>query len=290
MGYPLQPRLRYPYGPATRFTTVGVQPPAAGYLGPSDQLSISVLSPNTAINFNLALRFLDLAGNVQPLLTEVIAPATGTTPFILPIQVAEGFLLSATAFGATVKRGQCWVQLLVLRQKAADIQVVGDTLMQGYVSATDNVSWPGQPVGTSTDGAGFLRTFTIPDPAVGSEFLVTVPPATRWRLQSMVATLTTSAAAGFRGAILQIKDAGGFELGGFPFEDGASASSVMHATQAAFGELTEFTVSPTLYPTGPIPIPTMLGAGFTFGTLTLNLDAGDQWSSITGLAEEWVEA
>jgi len=209
MGYPLM-RRPYPYGPATRFTITGVQPPAGGYLGPADQLTVSVLSPNVDINFNIGLRFLDLTGNVQPLLTNVMAPATGATPYLLPIQVAEGFLLSATAFGSTVNRGQCWVQLLAVRQKAADAQVVGDVLLQGYVCATDIVTWPGTPAGSSLDGRGWLRQVNIPAPAAATPVTIVVPPGVRWRFQALYSLITNSAVSGF--ALMQIQDSTGAPL------------------------------------------------------------------------------
>lgn len=164
------------------FTVTGVQPPATGYLGPSDQLSISVLSPQAPYNFSVSLRYLDLKGNVQPLLVLLQGDATGVTPAVVPVQLAEGFLLSAVAFNGTTQRGQCWVQFVVLRQKATDTVVVADVLMQGYVSKTDYVAWPGTPIGSSLDGRGALLTYPGTGGGLDAPVQITVPPGVRWHV------------------------------------------------------------------------------------------------------------
>lgn len=199
------PLVAYPYGPAARFTLTGIQPPASSYLAPSDSLSLSILSPNFPVSFNLALRFLDLQGNVQPLLFEVRAPATGATPTTFAVQTSEGFLLSATASTTTVKRGCCWIQLLVLRTNAADATVIGDALLQGYVSQTDIVSYPGTQEKTSIGGRGCMREILVPAAAAGTPLTLTVPPATRWRPVSVGSVITFTTGGNF--ATLRILDA-----------------------------------------------------------------------------------
>lgn len=170
------------YGPVATFTTQGVQPPATGYLGPADQLSIQVLSPNAPFSFSVSLRYLDLKGNVQPLLVELAGDATGVTPNVTPVQLAEGFLLSAVAFNGTTQRGQCWVQFLVLRQKAAAAVVVADVLLQGYVTTVDYVAWPGTPIASALDGRGALLTYPGGGGGVDTAVTLTVPPGVRWHV------------------------------------------------------------------------------------------------------------
>jgi hypothetical protein len=195
----------YPYGPATRFTITGVQPPADGYLGPSDQLAVRVMSPNVAIDFSVGLRFLDLKGAVQPLLYPIQAPATAGADFILPIQLAEGFLLSAVAFGASVKRGQCFVQFYIARQKAASAEVVADVIFQGYITATDYVGYPVSKAESSLSGRGFISSLPAPAAAAGTPLTYVVPPGVRWSVQYCI-VIMVGAGGGERGT-LQVFDA-----------------------------------------------------------------------------------
>jgi hypothetical protein len=211
VGYPL---ARGIYGPVTRFSIVGVQPPATGYLGPSDQLSVSVLSPNATARFSLSLRYLDLQGNVQPLLVEIATPATGVTPAVTAIQLAEGFLLSAVAYNGNLQRGQCWVQFVVLRQKADATIVVADVLLQGYVSATDYVAWPGTPQLSSLDGRGALLTYPGAGGGVDTAVTITVPPGVRWHVRGCSCDIAGLAAAAQTEALLLAMDAAGNVISG----------------------------------------------------------------------------
>jgi len=244
---------------------------------------VSVLSPNAAINFNLSLRFLDLTGNVQPLLFNVQAPATGATPFVLPIQTSEGFLLSATAFGATgIQRGQCWVQFLILRQKAAATTVIGDVILQGYVSESDIVAFPGTQEKSSIEGRGYLREVIISQPPVGTPATLTVPPATRWRLLSVNTLFTVPSATGH--PLLSIVD--------------TNSKSIIDVTAFAFTSTpTTYTFAPAAGSGGdypglqwPLPIDQFLQAGFVL-TLTIepSFPGTAQIGQVQVIVEEWAE-
>lgn len=284
MGYPLKPALDYPYGPATRFTITGVQPPAVGYLGPSDQLSISVLSPNVAFSFSLALRFLDLFGNVQPLNTVVQGPATGVDPAIIPVQLAEGFLLSAVAYGASVQRGQCWVQFMVARNQTDAGQVVAEILLQGYVCATDTVAWPGTPAESSLHGAGALLTYAGAGGGAATPVTLTVPPGVRWRLKGVSFTVAFGSPPGSAMAALQLLDPAGnvVAIGGAFWETVASSNVV------CFGAASQILSIGAIIP-GGLPVDCWARAGYQIvGTMGFDLSAASL-SNLQVSVEEYIE-
>jgi len=285
VGYPLRtPAPHYPYGPATRFTISGVQPPAVGYLGPSDQLSVSVLSPNVPFNFNLALRYLDLVGNVQPLLTNLQGPATGAKPAIVPIQLAEGFLLSAVAFGTTVQRGQCWVQFMVVRQQAAAADVVAEVMLQGYVSTTDTIAWPGSPIVSSLEGPGALLTYAGGGGGLATPVTITVPPGVRWRLKGISFTVAYSPIPGQANANVQVLDAAGNVVA----IAGAFWESVEASNIVSFGAASQLLTIGGIVP-GGLPVDCWAGAGYQIvGTMGLNL-ADATLSNLQASVEEYVE-
>lgn len=289
MPYRLGGLIGYPYGPAARFNLTGVQPPATGYLGPSDQLSISVTSPNAAINFDIALRYLDLNGNVQPLLTKVMAPATGSTPFVKPIQLAEGFLLSAVAFNATVERGQCWVQFVILRQNADTTVVVADVLLQGYVAKTDYVAWPGTAIDSSIAGPGFIRQIIVPAPGVGNDVVLTVPPGTRWRLKFIQTFLTNPSDQIV--PLLQIQN-GPVTIAWLPATDEMAATD---AFQLTWLEGTSETPFNSTFSGGPLGLQAIVKAGWNLRLTDSTFpfpgppSAFAFFSDTSFIVEEWVE-
>lgn len=208
MPYPLGADLYSPYGPVATFLVKGVQPPAAQYIGPSDQLQLTVLSPNVAVNLMLGLRLLDLLGQVSPLQYAVKVPATAATPFKLVITPGESFLLSATIGQANVRRGRSYCTLLLQRGQPTGGAAVGDVLISGYPSSTDTLGFPQTPATSCTYGRGAAIVVKGVVPGLGLPAQVTVPPGTRWRFQFANVTRTDTG-GGTAPPILTVTTAGG---------------------------------------------------------------------------------
>src|SRR4051812_18481105 len=148
-----------------------------------------------------------LANAVLAIEGRLVSPAGVTMPFaerhvpssayaslsqILPI--AEGTLthLQVRATTGAALRGHVFAVVEVVRGGGSNAQPLG-TILQGYVTATQRLAWPGSPLESSIAGAGRLRSLTGTDPAAGVEISETVPAGARWRLVAVRLLLVTSA-------------------------------------------------------------------------------------------------
>lgn len=209
MPYPgLAPRN--PYGPQVTFLTHNVPPPAERYLGPSDQIILSIRVPYGVAAVTIGVRLLTLRGEVMPI-REIYVNLT--SPPLLPILKAlepiEAFLLDAIVTATGVQRGQCFCQLLAKRSAGAAQTFTGALLAQGYVSDVDALGFPQSQPESSLAPPGFIRI--VPFNGGGaSTFNFPVPPGVRWVLLAL-AVQNTSTDPGPTGIRIQLSvlDAGG---------------------------------------------------------------------------------
>lgn len=202
--------------------------------------------------------------------------------------LGRGFILNAITYaeGATPRIGQTFVQIEVIGGLGGATMALG-TLLQGYVTSTQKLAWPGSPIQSSIDGGGVIRVVTGTAPAAGAETSETVPTGARWQLLAWSASLTTSAAAGTRRPAIE-------------FDDGATdilrSNSVLTLNASQGGQF-RWTIGAWLETLigaggmgGGIPGETPLLAGHRIRTATVAMAAGDQWSAPLLLVREWLEA
>jgi hypothetical protein len=113
-----------------------------------------------------------------------------------------------------------------------------------------------------------------------------VPPAgKRWRVQSIFAILTCNATVANRSIRLDVNS------GAFWFEVQHSAfqiaSEVARYVWAPGLPQTRTGVTPTIEYLQPLPIGLEVDNVFSIGTDATNFQAGDTWTSIGLLVEEW---
>lgn len=134
---------------------------------------------------------------------------------------------------------------------------------------------------------GEKRAVTVPQPAAGADWSVSVPGGRQWRVQSLRALLTTSAAVATRTPRLSYSD--GTTIwweGGDPA--GYAASLVGRLCFIPLGSINN---------TGGQGVPTQdplpdlwLVPGTVISVTTGGLDVGDQWSGIALFVEEsWLD-
>ncbi len=123
-----------------------------------------------------------------------------------------------------------------------------------------------------------LHTAVIANPAAGAEVVITVPAGVIWEPVALDVFYTAGAGGGNRRFILQ------FTAGAIPITTGIIQDTVAATTTNAFhwaagmAEYFDFGAVNESYQ-GFIK-GLQLQAGDTFGTITTNLQVGDQWSAV----------
>lgn len=271
--------------PQITYATEGVQPPTALAVTTNDNLVIKVHNSNAAPGLRVFVRLLLPDGTISPNDFTVTPDATrAVNTFSFPLD--EGFILSAVVFStsATLLRGQCYVRLLIFRGSLTQ-QFVGHMLCEGYVTTATSIAFPVGPQEYARSGAGVMRSITGATPAAGTDIVETVPTGAVWRLSAFTARLGTDATVPSRQPILLITDGTSTLAGGGPGA-GIGASNTQTFTWTEYGQSV---AARNNWLFGNVPVMHYLSPGYTIQTTTSNLVAGDQWSLVRYLVEEWIQ-
>jgi hypothetical protein len=272
--------------PEVKFKLTDVLPPSNVYVGREDRLQITSFNSAAGFTIEVHTRLLLPSGIVVPGV-QIHVPNSNRTAKTDTFSLAEGFLLSVlvVASAGTAKRGQCYVQLGLARGDNTG-PILHQIMIQGYVGTNVNQAWPGNRLEQPTDGPGWIRAYTGTQPGVGLNASEAVPTGARWRLMTGQFTLACSAVAANRYVQIQITSAAGIVL-----RVPAQVAQTANITAVYFcgsGMPIYVPVGDTKYSV-PIPNGMFIPAGGLIGTVTLNIDAGDQWSAPILLLEEWIE-
>jgi len=127
------------------------------------------------------------------------------------------------------------------------------------------------------------RIVTTAKPAAGVDVKATVPGATKWKVWSLRASLTTSAIAANRVPHLQITDGpNGHVVTDFPAGNNQLAASTINYAAGAGVVAANFDNTLVFV----LPVDVVLLQGWTLGFATTALDAGDQWTALALLVTE----
>jgi hypothetical protein len=255
------------------------------YFQGDDRIRITGWNSLASVVLSLTGRFLHLDGRIEAF-AETLTPASNRTASTAVFQRAKGWLtdLAVIVTGATPQRGQTFVRVDVVRGMGS-VDVVLSTLMQGYVTATQRLAYPGSPIESSLAGPGAIRSITGTDPAANTEVSETVPTGARWRFLSLLVTLVTDATAATREVALTA-------------DDGTNAHCRIPATQSQAASLTRrytFTQATPLAglnqdATIPAMFPALLlAAGHRLVTVTTARQATDNFGAPQYEVEEWLE-
>jgi hypothetical protein len=253
----------------------------------ADHLRVIVLNALPGIVVNIHGRIAMPGVDSKPFDLHMV-PTSDRMATTQDFNIGGGFVTNLTVFvsGATPQMGQTFVIVQLIRSAGATAFLMG-TLLQGYVTSTQNLGWPGSPIVNSLDVSPPLRTIVGSQPAAGAQINEVVPTGARWQLASVFAVFVTSAAIANRGAYIQVNDAA------------ISRLQMPPAALQAAGINRHYLWAPNmpiLYdPAGefsqqPIPADTLLLEGQTLRTVTTLMDAADQWFAPIYVVREWMDA
>ena len=149
--------------------------------------------------------------------------------------------------------------------------------------------WPNGTVKTSGDGPGFIHVYTPGNPALGADIVFAGSVVGRARVQTFMAKLVTSAAAGNRfPQFIFAESSSGATLYQVQDPQAVPASTTITYSLAPGGTNVRGGGAP-IFETLPVPAPLYCKGAANISTLTQGIQAGDQWSAIAVSLEEWME-
>jgi hypothetical protein len=259
--------------------------PSAFYCTGEEFLRVTSFGSVTSAVLSVRSRMLDLENKIHPSADRHV-PNTDRTSASSDHPLGAGWLLGCEVFASTSspRVGQVFVLVEVMRGSGAGATVL-QTLVQGYVSDTSRLSWPGSLNRWSTEGAGVLRSVTGTDPAAGVEISETVPTNARWRVHGFTAQLVTSAVVASRETALVFDD-GANVFVRVPAGAGQTASLTRLYSSFYAAQRNTLLIDTTIN----FPLPRLdLQGGHRLRTITTAIDGGDNWGAPQMLVEEWIE-
>lgn len=272
------------------FETLGINPPPALYQKIDDQYALYINNTIGGVLLELNLRILRLDNSIVVSRHTVSPTSDGSLSFTIFKPAIEGFLLSAGIgnIGNGCKRGQCFVTLTF--QRAGFNTFAGtQVLFSRYVESDPIATWPVTALQSASEGPGFENLIIGTAPAAGAEIAETVPARRLWKLRSFSTVLTASVAVANRAPILRIEDGGGNFFFRSALNNFVVASGVGNLCWAPGMTYTAPGVATNTAGMADIPQEMFLRPGWIIRTLTLNLQAADQYSAPVYVVEEWVE-
>ena len=274
-----------PAGATVKFVTQGVQPPSSIYITRGDKLRVIIWNSATGMEVDLGARLLRADGSVIVVPFQLF-PTNNRASNTFDLDLAEGFLLGvcATTPTGSVKRGQCWVSILLIRGTGANA-TVHQSLVLDYVETGAAVQWPGGLVDDPVSGNGNLRMILGTTPPVASAGIETVPTGARWKLLAFTQSITTDATAGTRRIRLSLFDTvGTYAYCGGQFTAAPSSTvTFIWLSGVVQGQVD------TGFFSAALPTDALLRSAGQVITSIIGVGAGDQLTAPVYSVIEWVE-
>jgi hypothetical protein len=280
-----------------RFLPASSAPPGAAgrvlpspfqyYVDGADNLRIEAVNAEPGVTVSVIVRWWTERGEIVPQRFDLTPPPTRLVAR-QDCPLARGALMNITAFASagTPPIGRTFVRVQLIRGLSGATLPIA-TLLQGYVTARQDLAYPGSPIRMSTEDAFPVRVITGTDPAPGVEIVETVPTGAVWELVSVTARLVTSAAGAPRFPMLQL-DNGGSTFGLIQVSGTIGPSTFKfccwHIGGTGYDALGGFVSF-----NGALPPGAVLRSGDTFRTNTGGLDVNDDWFAPVYAVREQLE-
>lgn len=261
-----------PYGPAGTKILVA---PFQLWLDGADHLRLEGWSYASSTTLQLYGRVLLESGDVQPFQTFIFAPDT-VTRVVQDVPMPKGFLLSLVlaVTGATPQIGEVFARASLIRGFTG-ATVVTATLLQGYIGASQVLSWPGTPLQQADAIDGYVTSYVSVGAAAGNPLTFDAPTGVHWSVLTVAATLTTNATIITRRPYLVPSSAAMTFSSHHPRTVGELNSRTFYWAVGLTGNI-EPLVDPA---TAALPTRVEISPGETITIAATNMQAGDQFVS-----------
>lgn len=266
----------------------GIALPFQFIFGGEDNLKLFVSNTVVGQTIRLTGRWIESGSDEVQVFSQDFQHSGSPTEQTFRFNVGRGVLLNLAVLPTfnICQRGQCFVRVDIERGENA--RIVLGTLLQGYIDSSGGRAWPGSPLESAVEGPGFIRTYpsSVPAPGIGAQLLIAA--ATRWRVISATAQMTASAVVVTRRPIFTLVNNGLVVCETASSRTQLASETIQH-TYAAGLQPAEGTG--VICGVGGIPVDCHIqSGGGADGSVTMTaffMDAGDQWSAMSVLVEEW---
>jgi hypothetical protein len=150
------------------------------YVDGGDNLRIEVVNANVGTVVSVLVRWWTEDGEIKPQRFDV-TPFSDRTITRSDFSLGRGAIMNVTAFasGGFPHVGNTFVRVQLIRGLGGATLPIA-TLIQGYVTRTQDQSYPGSTLNLSTDTNVAPRAIVGTAPAAGAECLETVPTNAIW--------------------------------------------------------------------------------------------------------------
>lgn len=273
--------------PASHFSVGDVPAPTALYIGDDSFIRVSVKSVAVATTLTLRTRMIRSEDGQVTTSEDPIRPGQLGALQTFIVQLTEGFLLSAivTADGGAIARGSVFVSVELCHGNPANTHRDA-LLIQDYVATSYAASWPGGQIRLSTEGPGTSTLLQVGSGGAGAEQSLAVAANQRARFVSLNVSFTTSAAVANRFPVFN------FMTGANIIYSATVAAAIPASTVANISLGAGVGPATVVNNNHVIPIPNNLLLITTpqIVTATAGLQAGDQYGTISAIAETWIDA
>jgi hypothetical protein len=251
-----------------------------------DHLRVTVVNSQSGVRVAIQGRRFDEAGALVPMAYSLAPTADRVASTrIFPLGVGAIVNLAVWAIDGAPAIGQMFVIVQLVRGREGGTELLG-TLLQGYVTSTQTLGWPGSPIVSSIEGPGYVRQIQGTTPAIGTMPFEVVPTGARWELLSALSILTCDATVITRQPQLVVFGAYSALIMVSASQPCGALGVVNYGFTSGFGAPGTFA---GVYNQNPLPVSIPLTAGFSILYNVLNIQPGDQMSAIAFCVREWLE-
>lgn len=251
-----------------------------------ENLRIESIGSAAGVTVAVSYRYWTPAGGIQAN-TQTHTPNSDRTVARSDFALGAGALLNLAVYASAGAPaiGQCFVRVQIIRGLSGATIVLG-TLLQGAVTASQGLGWPGSPIQNTLEVEPYTRFVAGTRPAAGSDWIEQVPTNARWELLAIRCNLVTVAGGADRRTTLSVWTGVVSPLyvtapAGVP-----PSSNTIVGWAAGLGVSIDY--SPN-YQLTSLPTPLVLLAGQYIAASTDNLNISDRWGTPQYVVREWLE-
>jgi len=177
-----------------------------------DNLRVTSYCSVPGVNIELSGRLRHPDGTLSTF-THQDAASNDRESLVHDYPLGAGVLLNLTVHttGVEILFGHCFAVVHLIRGFSGGTTALA-TLLQGYVTGSQHLAWPGSPIKHTREHDGIVRFVFPADPGAGTQYLDAVPPGAIWRPISFKFRFTASAVAGNRQPFVDYYDGLGGNL------------------------------------------------------------------------------